>query len=228
MRAHSGEGHAEMLAGLRAGADARVTLAGSPLAGCPACAELLALEGQLAQLGEAERGAVSAAGADAPPEEGPAERALRARILADVPAAPGTRRGRRSAVVVLVGLAAAAVLALLAFRHDDAPIDPRLGDDLECLHPVGPVRAFDEFRWTAVDGAAWYEVEVRPDGEPSPGQERAAVTRSGRVSGTAWKPPTEDIERWGDRISWTVNAHAGTGAYDVIDTDMEFAERSSR
>lgn len=125
------------------------------------------------------------------------------------------RRVLRRRVGLLVGAAAAALVALLALRNASgvgtAGPEIRLGGlELRCSAPTGEVSGFDVFRWEAsAASSGWFEVTVldpqSPDGPP--------LFRSSRMESSPWTPSADEASSWPDRILWQVRAYDRSGAF---------------
>lgn len=222
MSAHATH-EAELAELLGDGGDPLARLGASPLAGCPECRAWLERHATLARdleaLGLDEREERTRDGKAPRLAPGPAEAALRARIVADTrPPASAVRRGLLAVAAVLV----ATGLLWWTVGRQDAPA-PWLGGEPELVHPVGVVDAFVPFTWRGgeVGPSTWYQVVVTPPGSPR-------SFESGPLHEPRWEPDPQDVARWGDEIDWRLEVYRGTGAGDLAASVPGSARLSSR
>ncbi len=136
---------------------------------------------------------------------------------ADPPAVAGALAARRREIAprLFVGLsvAVALFLAYLVSPFNDggtaatsAGTTPLLGSELvACLHPLGPVAAFDELRWRRPEGG-WVTLIVRARSD------ERELLRLERRRVNSWSDPNA-VRSWPDAIRWSVRAYDATGAF---------------
>ena len=181
-----------------------------------------ALAELLEDVGRDEREALRALRDEGVAPEGRAELALRAHVLGDARAAtPRASRWR-----ILSGLAAAGIVALVAFvawaalRDGTEPEDVWLGNGTRGAFPVGEVEDFGRFRWEeALPPSGWFQVVVRDEAS-------VEVGRSPKLTTDVWEPDAAERAGWPDRIRWTLEVHRGGDAGATPRSSSQWAERS--
>ncbi len=215
-------------------------LLASEYAECDACGEALErlqtdgvteLAGKVEAVARDERESLRARGTFGPERE----KELVARALAPLVAAAQSESPRsapspsaspppslaRRHLLLMSGLAAAAVgVVWIATRPEEQP-DPRLGPaGLRVLAPLGAVAQWGEFRWDArVPTGGGFAVEVLDE-------HGALIGGVERIEATSWRPPPEQSASWPARIRVRVRVlGAANERIDAAEIEAWLSER---
>lgn len=118
---------------------------------------------------------------------------------------------------------AAALVAALAWTwwsrsqkaepEKEVLLDSPHGGELVLVSPVGPVKQYLPFQWTAeLQPGGCFEVKVYDADRPGSGP----IVESGTVMASQWSPdPERSPSTWPERISWSVTRRDGAGFQDA-------------